>query len=79
VTEAISRLEYTVKWRRTVDIDNVEAMAADCGAQVSLPHTKTVNDADDSPETERTSYLASRPRPSPLSISFPLEIELLWK
>lgn len=36
LTEAISRLEYTVKWRRTVDIDNVEAMAADCGAEVSL-------------------------------------------
>lgn len=32
---AIARLENTIIWRRTEKIDDVEAMAADCGPEVS--------------------------------------------
>lgn len=36
LADTIKRLEYTLNWRRTVSIDDVEAMAADCGAEVGI-------------------------------------------
>jgi hypothetical protein len=68
LTEAISRLEYTVKWRRTVNIDDVEAMAKDCGAEVSYQfRLGSLGVADSSLGTGRTSYLASHLK---LSLSY---------
>lgn len=34
LSESITRLEYTVNWRRSVNIDDVEAMALDCSPEV---------------------------------------------
>lgn len=35
-SDSIKRLEYTLRWRRTVNIDDVAAMAEDCAPEVSL-------------------------------------------